>query len=289
MKTKLLQKIYPLFLIFLFSFFSYLSAQVTEVTKELNVDYSKSTIRTRFQPPKGYTWVKEDPKSFGDFLVNFPLHPPDFPVRDYRQIPIARQYNHAAILKIDVGEKDLQQCADAWMRMYAEFLWGSNRSQEVAFQFTSGQLMTWNDYKKGIRTTEVGPRVKFHHSAKYDDSYQNFRKYLNLVFNYAGTISLDRESVPILKNDDIQTGDFLITPGSPGHSVFIVGTAKNAAGKKVYLLAESFMPAQDVHIIINPKNLRISPWYELDINAPQTVTARYIFKSGSVKRFHAIK
>ncbi len=276
-----------LLVFFLFGFYGF-SQEVEETTQNLNVNYDKATIRTRFNPPKGYTWLKEKEGSFGDFLVNFPLYPKNFPVRDYQKIPIKKQYNHVAILKIDVGEKDLQQCADAWMRLYAEYLWAIKDFDRIVFQFTSGQSLSWNDYKKGIRTTEIGDRVKFHLSAKPNDSYENFRNYLNLVFNYAGTISLDRESKTILRNKDIQTGDFLITPGSPGHSVFIVGVAMNSVGKKVYLLAESYMPAQDLHIIINPLNRTISPWYELDVNSPKTVTAKYIFNPTSIKRFHSL-
>lgn len=278
-------RILPFFtLLFPLTFFT----QVSEQTLELHIDFIKATVNTRFVPPKGFFWVKEDSGSFAEFLANFPLYPRDFPVRDYRQIPLEKQYHHAAILKVDVGQKDLQQCADAWMRLYSEYMWKNKRAGELDFEFTSGQKLSWNDYKKGIRTTEIGEKVKFQKSAKFDDSYKNFRNYLNVVFNYAGTISLDRESVPITKNEDIRTGDFLITPGSPGHTVFIVGTAKNAVGKKVYLLAQSFMPAQDVHIIINPLNPKISPWYELDVNAEQTRTAKYIFKPTSVKRFHAL-
>ena len=263
-------------------------AQVVESTQPLVIDEKKSTIRTRFSPPKGYTWMVEEKGSFSEFLVNFPLHPPNFPIRDFKEIPIAKQYNHAAILKIDVGDKDLQQCADAWMRMYAEYLWMNSRFDEIKFEFTSGQLFAWNDYKKGMRTKEAKNRVTFYKTTTIDDSYESFREYLNIIFRYAGTISLDRESVPILQNNKIKPGDFLITPGSPGHSVFIVGVAKNNAGKRLYLLAESFMPAQDVHLLRNTANSSISPWYELDVKSAQTATAKYIFKPTSIKRFHAL-
>lgn len=264
-------------------------SQVIETTKPLIINESKATIRTRFAPPTGFFWVKEQPGSFSEFLVNFPLHPPNFPVRDFRGILIQKQYNHAAILRIDVGEKDLQQCADAWIRLYAEYLWLNQRFDEIQFQLTSGQLFSWNDYKKGVRTKEVGQRVSFSNTGKPDDSYENFQKYLEVIFRYAGTISLDRESVLILNNEDIKTGDFLIKPGSPGHSVIVVGVAKNYAGKKRYLLAESFMPAQDIHILVNHKNTAISPWYELDVKAPRTITAKYIFDPTSIKRFHNLK
>lgn len=264
-------------------------SQVIESTRALNINPEKITIRSRISPPAGFSWVKEKPGSFEDYLINFPLKPEGFPVRDYKDLPISRQYNHVAILDIDVGRRDLQQCADAWMRLYSEYLWQQNRSEEVVFQFTSGQPMSWIDYKKGMRTTEVGDRVRFHLTAKPDASYRSFRKYLDLIFQYAGTISIDRESVPIKSNKDIKVGDYLIKPGSPGHLVFIVGIAQNRAGKRIYLLAESFMPAQDIHILINPLNRNLSPWYELDVNAPRIITAKYVFSPPVIKRFHAIK
>lgn len=285
---KLIQ-VYTIFLFLMVCVSQPLFSQVTEKTQPLVIDQAKSTIRTRFEPPKGYLWSKEPRGSFSEYLVNFPLYPATFPVRDYENVPIDRQTNHVAVLKVDVGEKDLQQCADAWIRLYAEYLWSQKRYDDIEFEFTSGQPLSWNDFKNGVRTKEKGARVVFFNSGKVEDSYENFRRYLNLVFNYAGTISLDKESFPIVENSQIQTGDFLIKPGSPGHSVIVVGVARNSAGKKLYLLAESFMPAQDIHILKNIQNPLISPWYELDVNSKKTVTAKYVFEPTSIKRFHALK
>ena len=281
-------KISTINFLLLFSFQGIFS-QVIETTEPLIIDQSKSTIITRFTPPKGYFWEKNPPGSFSEYLINFPLHPKNFPVRDFNEVPITRQYNHVAILKIDVGDKDLQQCADAWIRLYSEYLWAQRRFDEIGFEFTSGQFFSWNDYKKGVRTQEIKNKVRFIKTGKTDDSYENFRKYLNIIFRYAGTISLNRESISVTQNSQIKPGDFLMKPGSPGHSVIIVGVAKNYSGKKLYLLAESYMPAQDIHILVNREKAQLSPWYELDVNAPKTVTAKYIFKPTSIKRYKGIK
>lgn len=263
-------------------------SQIYVTTQPLEIDQTKSTIRTRFNPPKGFSWIQQEPGSFSEFLTNFPLHPPNLPVRDFTGVPIEEQQHHVAILKIDVGEKNLQQCADAWIRLYAEYLWLNQRFDDIGFEFTSTQFFAWDDYKIGYRTKEVNKKVSFINTRKFDDSYESFQKYLEVIFRYAGTISLDVESYPVKDNASIKAGDFIIKPGSPGHSVIIVGVARNVAGKKLYLLAESYMPAQDIHILVNHKNPKLSPWYELDVNAPQTVTAKYIFKPTSIKRFHAL-
>ena len=263
-------------------------SQIYVTTQPLEIDQTKSTIRTRFNTPKGFSWVQQEPGSFSEFLTNFPLHPPNLPVRDFTGVPIEEQQHHIAILKIDVGEKNLQQCADAWIRLYAEYLWLNQRFDDIGFEFTSTQFFAWDDYKIGYRTKEVNKKVSFINTGKFDDSYESFQKYLEVIFRYAGTISLDVESETVKNNASVKAGDFIIKPGSPGHSVIIVGVAKNVAGKKLYLLAESYMPAQDIHILVNHKNPKLSPWYELDVNAPQTVTAKYIFKPTSIKRFHAL-
>ena len=126
------------FLLLIFFFLlQNISSQVIETTQPLVIDESKSTIKTRFSPPKGFSWVIEQPASFGEFLNNFPLHPPNLPVRDYTGVPIEQQQHHIAILKIDVGEKDLQQCADAWIRLYAEYLWLNKKFDDIGELFRS--------------------------------------------------------------------------------------------------------------------------------------------------------
>lgn len=255
----------------------------TEALATINID--KNTIKGRFREPESYRWIKEKPNSFGYFLENFPLKKYGSPILKYDGSEIAPQNLHEAIFDIDTGTKDLQQCADAVIRLRAEYLFKNKRFEEINFHFTNGDLMTWNDYKNGTRAFVTGNSVQFRKTESLNDSYVNFRQYLDLIFNYAGTISLNKESNAVQKTSDLKTGDFLITPGSPGHVVFIVGVSENAAGKKLFLLAEGFTPAQSIHVLKNPFDPQISPWYELDVNAAETKTARYIFAPTNFRRF----
>ena len=77
----------------------------------------------------------------------------------------------------------------------------------------------------------------------------------------------------------------IVTPGSPGHAVIIVGAAENSSGDRVYLIAEGYTPAQSIHIITNPFDGRLNPWYQLDVNKSSTVTARYAFEETNIRRF----
>ncbi|MGG5210943.1 DUF4846 domain-containing protein [Chryseobacterium sp. MIQD13] len=251
----------------------------------VKINKEKNTIRERFSAPEGYVWIEEQPDSFGYFIENFKLKPYGSQIMKYDGTPIATQDLHEAVFDIDTGSKDLQQCADAAIRLRAEYLYKAKRFDEIKFHFTSGDLVSWNDYKNGIRAFVNGNTVSFRKTADFDDSYQNFRKYLDLIFNYAGTISLNKETKAVTKTSDLKTGDILITPGSPGHIVFISGVCKNKKGEKLFLLSEGFTPAQSIHTLLNPFDKNISPWYSLDVNSSETKTARYFFKPTNFRSF----
>jgi hypothetical protein len=82
---------------------------------------------------------------------------------------------------------------------------------------------------------------------------------MDLVFAYAGTLSLEKELKKVNSVDDLTVGDIFIHGGSPGHCFIVVDMAQNAAHKKIFLLAQSYMPAQDIQLLQNG-----SPWFSLD-------------------------
>ena len=59
----------------------------------------------------------------------------------------------------------------------------------------------------------------------------------------------------------MQIGDVFIKGGSPGHAVIVVDMAKSSTGETLFLLAQSYMPAQEIQILVNPVNDDLSPWY----------------------------
>lgn len=258
----------------------------TKKVEENLIHKDKNTIKERFSSPKGYHWVNEPPESFAFFIENFPLQKYGSPILQYNGNPITTQNLHEAIFDIDIGNLDLQQCADAIIRFKAEYLYKNKKYEAIKFHFTSGDVLSWNDYKNGIRAFVSGNSVNFKNAATADETYQNFRNYLDLIFTYAGTISLHQyETKPVTETQHLKTGDILITPGSPGHVVFIAGVSKNKNGKKLFLLGEGFTPAQSIHILSNPFDSKITPWYELDTHAAETKTARYFFKPTNFRSF----
>ena len=56
--------------------------------------------------------------------------------------------------------------------------------------------------------------------------------------------------------------------------------------KKVYLLAQSYMPAQQIHLLVNPQNRSLSPWYELSSETTgKHYTPEWVFNKSDLKRF----
>ena len=241
------------------------------------------TINQRILTPEGYTRFTSPSDSFGEFLQNLPLKANGSKVLYYNGEQKQRDV-YEAVIDLDVGDKDLQQCADAVMRLRAEYLYSQQLFDTIHFNFTNGFQANYSKWMEGWRIKVSGNNVDWSKDASYSDDYETFRNYLDMVFIYAGTLSLSKEmkEIPI---EDMRIGDVFIKGGSPGHCVIVVDMAENKEnGSKLFMLAQSYMPAQDIHILKNPQDNNISPWYPLDFEG-SLHTPEWIFEKEDLKRF----
>ena len=214
------------------------------------------------------------------FLKSLPTA--DKPIVDYRGRLIKDQQKHVAIVKYDVGNKDLQQCADALIRLRAEYLFTTNQLNEIGFHFTNGLKYNFNDYCKGIVpvTTRNSLKLILNNQAVEHD-HASLRKYLDIVYAYASTISLEKE---LKTTNDFEIGTVIIHAGSPGHCMIITDEITNNKGEKLFKLVEGYMPAQSIYVLRNLNAPGISPWYKLSKNHP-IETASYLFTNYELKQF----
>lgn len=240
-----------------------------------------STIEARFTPPTGSVRVAAPASSFGHYLRNLRLLPAGAPVLLHDGSRKPRQDAHAAVIDLSVGRRDLQQCADAVMRLRAEHLFASGRQSEIAFDFTNGFRAEWNRWRAGERIVVNGNRCSWVRKAKVDSSHVELLRFLDLVFTYAGTLSLSRELKPA-GVAPITPGDVFIQGGSPGHAMIVVDVARDADGRSFFLLAQSYMPAQQVHIVRNPEG-RLGAWYTAE--GDRLVTPEWNFAWSDRKRW----
>ncbi|AOT72142.1 DUF4846 domain-containing protein [Geosporobacter ferrireducens] len=241
-------------------------------------------IQERFVPPGSYKRTVIPDDSFESYLRELPLKPHGSFVHYYDGTIKRRSNVYDAVVDMDIGERDLQQCADAIMRLRAEYLYGQGRYDEILFHLTNGFPVDYQKWRNGYRIALDGNRTYWVKKTNASDSYQDFRKYLNLVFAYAGTLSLSKELEPITLSE-MQIGDVFIQGGSPGHAVIVVDMAEhNETGRRIFLLAQSYMPAQEIQILKNPMDEEISPWYTADFEGPLQ-TPEWTFYSRDLKRF----
>lgn len=242
------------------------------------------TLHERFDTPEGYVHLSPPEDSFAYYLQNLPLKPHGEEVHYYDGRVKANRSVYEAVIDMDIGSRDLQQCADAVMRLRGEYLFYGQKKDQIHFNLTNGFRVDFLNWIEGNRVKVEGNTTTWVKKTEVSESYETFRDYMTFVFIYAGTLSLEQE----LESVDIETmaiGDVFIVGGSPGHAVIVVDMAIDASsGKKLYMLAQSYMPAQDIQILSSPDLPQFSPWYELT-EGEVIRTPEWTFSKNDLKRF----
>jgi hypothetical protein len=247
------------------------------------VNPAGSTIGERFDTPEGFNRVPVVEGSFGAYLRSLPLKPNGSKVKYYNG-KVKTKNVHEAVIDMDVGDRDLQQCADAVMRLRAEYLYGKGLYDKIRFNFTNGFNADYSRWIEGNRIVVEGNKSWWVKKTGYSNEYKSFRQYMDMVFAYAGTVSLSKEmkNVPL---EDIKIGDVFLKGDLPGHCVIVVDMAEDkSSGEKLFMVAQSYMPAQDIHILKNLEVSRLSPWYSVKFGEKLS-TPEWEFTEDQLYRF----
>ena len=212
--------------------------------------------------PDGFERIEADSNSFASWLRirhlkdGKTVHLYDGSIKKNQQAQFA-------VMDISVGNKNLQQCADAVMRLRAEYLFDEKRYSEIIF--------TDNNKTNYI----------------FDPPYTrtHFNNYLLQVFGMCGSASLAKQLKPVSNFSAIIAGDVLIRGGFPGHAAIVMDVANNKKGEKIFMLAQSYMPAQDIHILVNPSKTEVTPWYTANESAEHILTPEYLFYKSELKQW----
>lgn len=270
--------------------FSILKAQQTTNTSSNKYMFTSSydvrqSVCERIPAPAGFKRTIVPKGTFSDWLRYLPLKPGKPEVHLYNGKLKGNQDAHFAVLNIDVGSTDIQQCADAVMRLRAEYLYSIKDYDRLHFNFTSGHSIGFKKWSQGFRTVIKGNNVNWSKSAAANDGYAVFRNYCNTIFNYAGTSSLSKELKPVTNINDMKIGDVFIVGGFPGHAVLVADMCENIkTGEKLFMIQQSYMPAQEMHILKNNNSTSYSPWYSLNFGY-KLETPEWTFTKDQLMRF----
>lgn len=199
-------------------------------------------------PPEGFARITGSDSLFSSFIRNLPLTKQDSTLRYYDGTPndSLQPYNYR-LLELPLLDEN-EQCADACMRLRAEYLYANRRFFHINFTDTRQKRLQY----------------------LYGYSRNAFNQYLKEVYSWANTESMKR-SMPIRALKDIQPGDVFVydkesrSSSRYGHAVFVADVAVNPiSGQKAILLLQGTTPASDIHIISNLADPSISPWFLVD-------------------------
>jgi hypothetical protein len=238
------------------------------ISKDASIIPLGKRINTRFNVPKGFERDINDSNSFASYLQNLPLKKDGSLVHLFDGRIKQNNGIYLGVIDLSIGKKDLHQCADAVMRLRAEYLFSQKKYNEISFLTASGKQFGYMIWLNGREPNKT-----------------NFWNYLEALFNVANTTSLNKQLKykPIQK---LEIGDVFIYPWNgniPGHAIIVVDKCLNPEGKVKFMLAQSFMPAQELQILNNP-NDDGSPWYSLEFGKT-LFTSEIDFTKNQLKSF----
>jgi hypothetical protein len=220
--------------------------------------------------------VSEPPRSFGAFLRTLPLLPPGARVVDYAGAPLYDDGHHpniAAVVDLDVGAKDLQQCADSVLRLHAEWRYGRG-DRDIAYRSVSGRALAYAGFVAGERAVLRGGALSLARTAApARDDHAVFRSYLDEVFAWASTASIERDAARVPDLGALLPGDFFVMTGAPfGHAVLVLDLAKDDRGRLALLLGQGYMPAQSFQVLRPSPSARDGAWFVIEPDATEVKT-----------------
>ena len=241
------------------------------------------TIRGISLPP-GFNYVEHVDSSYTNWLLDLALKKSNT-VYFYNGKQKPDQNVQHSVLDIDIGKKDLVQCADAVIKVRSDFLFDKHRHNDLNFITTSADSIKFQSWLKGIRWREQGAGlVSYKINKRVTDTRKEYNSFMEFVFAYCGSYSLSKQLKPVADINSIQAGNVFIKGGFPGHAVTVMAVAEDKQGDRIFLLSQGYMPAQDIHILKNYNDPGLSPWYDIKDIYP-LFTPQWKFEAGSLKRW----
>ena len=227
------------------------------------------TLEARFPTPPGYQRVALEPGSFGEWLRGLPLAAEGTPVLNNSGDSVFSGNDDyvAAVVAIDVGPGDLQQSADAVIRLHGEWLWASDKPNAISYKSTTKLDLPFSRWAKGQRLLAAGPNMGWVVKGKpRDPTYNDFRQYIDAVMLWSNNVSLGTRSIKVEDPAQLTPGDFFLQSHGKGHAVLVLDVARKPTGERVALLGIALQsPAQSIHVM---RLGRETAWFSLRPPSP---------------------
>jgi hypothetical protein len=237
----------------------------------------------RFGTPPGYQRIDTIPHSFAFFLQRLPLLPSGTPVKFYNGA-VDTNGHPAAIIDMDIGDKNLQRKVQSVMRLWAEYLFEQQRFSDIHFHINNGKLIPYEQWAQGMKLV-INQKTHWTKTPSNPSQYRTFRRYLNFIFTHSDfqTLMRDMEPVP-LKN--IAPGNIFTAVGDKVNYVAMVldVAVHKRTGEIIVLLVSGGNPAKSMHVLQNPVNNKTTgAWFP--VKGGIINTGKTTFSTANLYRF----
>ncbi len=160
-----------------------LVSRTIKAPEQKGLVYDKgSTIKTRFNTPLGFERIAVEENSFANYLRNLPLKPVESKVK-YFDGRIKGDFAYEAVVDMEIGNTDLQQCADAVMRLRGEYFYAQKDFDKISFTLTNGFKVDYTEWMKGNRIIVNGNNTSWKKTAEPSDTslFNKLCQKLNLI------------------------------------------------------------------------------------------------------------
>ena len=128
-------------------------------------------------------------QTWENYIKNFPRKSSTV-VKDYQGNIIKNK----SLGVLNVRINSVQQCADAAIRLRAEYFYSKKEYDKISFKLTSGLEVPFSKWAQGYRVRVSGNKASlFKSKVSKDYSRENFEAYLKIIMTYAGSASLARD------------------------------------------------------------------------------------------------
>lgn len=108
--------------------------------------------------PERFERIEASNGSFAEYLRNLPLKPHGTKVKYYDGEEKPNDVA-AALIDMDVGTRDLQQCADTVIRLRVEYFYDNKQYDKIHFNFTNGFRTYFKKWMERYRIKVEGNRA----------------------------------------------------------------------------------------------------------------------------------
>ena len=227
------------------------------------IEESGMTVSSRINPPMGCTRDFAASDSFSAFLRAYPVKGAAADVLFYDGNP-RTDAQAAAVLDVSLGKKNHEGPAGSIARLYAEYFYSTEEFHKAAFSIGHGLSFSFEKWRKGYRLNDKG--TDWVSGGKESNGEENFNSFLSSLMIYlsADNLKTDCTKIEDVDSDEIRVGDLFIGNNSDGKAriLMVADICRNdETGEKLMLLVQGGSPAQTLHIVENPANPTLSPWY----------------------------